>query len=413
MTTIAGLSPTSANCKVALDLLKGRFANKQAIISVHMQRLMKLPSIPSRDITKLRELFDIIESQIRALQALGVESTSYGSLLTPVILEKLPNEMKLIISRKLDKEVWELSDLLQVIKDELTARERCSLVCENEHKHFVKSGNRSSDKSSNTDPTTAAALLNPRGTVSCTYCRKSHPSAKCQVVSDIAARQDLLRKQGRCFLCLRKNHLARDCTSPSKCLNCSQLHHVSICPCLITSINLARQSHVAVQNQQKPGQAKRIKFIECHASNQSKQVNSNQQQVEVNQTQGTVGMVDIQTFILLQTASAVVSKPTQPECSAVARTLLDSGSQKTHITYDLKEGLKLRPIKIEQVLIKTFGNNDEQLHQCEVVQICLKGMNSDLSLYVTVYVLPTICSPLQNQAIEFAEKNILICVIYL
>ena len=170
VTTIAGLSLTSANYKVALDLLKGRFANKQVIISAHMERLLKLPSIPSGEITKLRELFDIIESQIRALQALRVESTSYGSLLTPVILEKLPSEIKLIISRKLDKEVWELSDLIQVIKDELTARERCSLVSENEHKRFVKSGNRSFDKSSNTGPTTAAALLNPSGTVSCKYC---------------------------------------------------------------------------------------------------------------------------------------------------------------------------------------------------------------------------------------------------
>ena len=133
-----------------------------------MERLLKLPSIPSGDIGKLRELFYLIEAQIRAVQALGV--TSYGSLLTPVILERLPNEVKLITSRKLDKEVWELSDLLQVIKDELTARERRSPVSESEHRRFVKPGNRSFDKSSITGPTTAAALLNPSGTVSCTYC---------------------------------------------------------------------------------------------------------------------------------------------------------------------------------------------------------------------------------------------------
>ena len=109
---------------------------------------------------------------------------------------------------------------------------------------------------------------------------------------------------------------------------------MSICPLLVPSINLAGQSYVAVQNQ-KTGQTKGIKFKEFHPPNQSKPVNSNQQQVEVNQTQGTVGMVvDIQTSILLQTACAVVSKPTQPECSAVARMLLDSGSQKTYITYD-------------------------------------------------------------------------------
>ena len=107
---------------------------------------------------------------------------------------------------------------------------------------------------------------------------------------------------------------------------------MSTCPCLVPSINLAGQSHVAVQNQQNPGQAKGIKFNKFHPSNQSKSVNSSQQQVEVNQTQGTVGMVvDIQTSILLQTACAVVSKPTQPECSAIARILLDNGSQKTMV----------------------------------------------------------------------------------
>ena len=163
-----------------------------------MERLLKLPSITSGDIRKLREIFDLIEAQIRALQALGVESTSYGSLLTPVILEKLPNEMKLIISRKLGKEVWEPSDLLQIIKEELTARERCSLVSESEHRRFVKPGNRSFDKSNITVPTTADALLNPSETVSCTYCQKSHPYAKCQVVSDIAATRNLLKKHRRC-----------------------------------------------------------------------------------------------------------------------------------------------------------------------------------------------------------------------
>ena len=71
----------------------------------------------------------------------------------------------------------------------------------------------------------------------------------------------------------------------------------------------------------------------------------------------------------------------------------------------MKERLNLRPIRIEQVLIKTFGNDDEQLHQYEVVQICLRGMNSDLSLYVTAYVVPTICGPLRNQDIQFAQEK--------
>ena len=138
-----------------------------------------------------------------------------------------------------------------------------------------------------------------------------------------------IEEKRKVFPMPQKILLARDCTLLNKCLNCSQLHHVSICPCLVTSISLARQSYVAVQNQQNPGQATGIRFKEFCPSDQSKTVNSNQKQVEVNQTQGTVGIVvDSQTSILLQTACAVVLKPTQRKCSAVARILLDSGSQR-------------------------------------------------------------------------------------
>ena len=66
-TAITGLSLTSANYKDALDLLKRRFAEKQLIISARMERLLKLPSIPSEDIRKLGKLLDLIEAQIRAL----------------------------------------------------------------------------------------------------------------------------------------------------------------------------------------------------------------------------------------------------------------------------------------------------------------------------------------------------------
>ena len=93
----------------------------------------------------------------------------------------------------------------------------------------MKSGNRSCDKSSNSGPTTAVALLNPSGTVNCTHCQKSHPSAKCQVVSNIAARRNLLRKQGRCFLCLRKKppcqrlHLTQQVFKLFPTLSCEHL----------------------------------------------------------------------------------------------------------------------------------------------------------------------------------------------
>ena len=51
-------------------------------------------------------------------------------------------------------------------------------------------------------------------------------------------------------------------------------------------------------------------------------------------------------------------------------------------------------------MIKTFGSDECQMQNCEVVQLCLKGVSTDLNFYLTAYVVPLIRAPLQNQAIE-------------
>ena len=44
-------------------------------------------------------MYDIIESNVHCLKSLGVSAESYGSLLSPVLRNKLPSELKLIVSR--------------------------------------------------------------------------------------------------------------------------------------------------------------------------------------------------------------------------------------------------------------------------------------------------------------------------
>ena len=79
---IAGLTLTADNYKVAVDILKDRFGKPQLLISNYMDALLKLPSVNSvRETKKLRELYDKIEINIRGLNALGVESQSFGNLL--------------------------------------------------------------------------------------------------------------------------------------------------------------------------------------------------------------------------------------------------------------------------------------------------------------------------------------------
>ena len=63
----------------------------------------------------------------------------------------------------------------------------------------------------------------------CSYCRQQHSSNSCQTVTDPSERKQILRRTGRCFVCLRKHHTSRECRSTLKCTHCNGRHHVSIC----------------------------------------------------------------------------------------------------------------------------------------------------------------------------------------
>ncbi|XP_068684949.1 uncharacterized protein [Montipora foliosa] len=120
---IAGLPLTADHYKIAIDILKDRFGKPQLLISNYMDALLKLPSVNSvHETKKLRELFDKIEINIRGLNALGVESQS-----VPVVMEKIPSELRLVVSRKFgSEESWNLDSLLSALETELEARERCT-----------------------------------------------------------------------------------------------------------------------------------------------------------------------------------------------------------------------------------------------------------------------------------------------
>ena len=63
------------------------------------------------------------------MKTLSVETDTHGSLLVPLINEKLPNDLKLLIARQFDSDVWSLSKMLEYLKKEIEAKERATLTC--------------------------------------------------------------------------------------------------------------------------------------------------------------------------------------------------------------------------------------------------------------------------------------------
>ena len=72
----------------------------------------ELLNIKRQGFTGLRRLYDDIESHVRSLRSQDVDDDNYGSMLTPIIMERLPHQFKLTISRQVGGDPWDLTQLL-------------------------------------------------------------------------------------------------------------------------------------------------------------------------------------------------------------------------------------------------------------------------------------------------------------
>ena len=183
---------SSANYEEAVATLKHRFGNPQLIIDKHMNSLLSLQSVSSHnDLRGLRRLYDSIESNVRALRALGVSAESFGSLLTSILMERLPSEIRIIISRELTGDKRSMEEVMKIVSREVTARERSGLSNYNPSHHLKKQF-----PPHRNPPSALTFFTNNQGVPTCVYCEKEHRSTKCTVAKSIKERSCYAKQEG-------------------------------------------------------------------------------------------------------------------------------------------------------------------------------------------------------------------------
>jgi len=200
--TIAGLPITKENYDAAVDIINKQFSKSQQLISAHIDKLLKTSTSLTDKPHQLRYLSNKLNVNIRGLEALGVKSTQYGSLLTPIIMAKLPPEIRVHIAQTTSKNVWDIESILSVIQNEIKAREisekikAMTNITEPKRPQFQK------------DLTTGSFVVEtpPLPTPTCVYCSELYFSALCHKITNINAYKTILKCDKRCFTCLRKRH---------------------------------------------------------------------------------------------------------------------------------------------------------------------------------------------------------------
>ena len=336
-------------------VLKERFGKLQHFIAGHMKDFMKIPSCMSDKPSQLRSIYDKIYANVRGLEALGIGAEWYGSFLIPIVMDRLPADVCLQMARVTTKDIWEIDELLQVLRTEVEAREISDRVKVTEICNPLPQSQQKSTRS-----TASALVARETGShnVSCAYCKENHYSASCGKVTHTSECRDILRKEGRCFVCLMKGHRASECQGTKRCRKCGRRHHQSLCEL---------QPVPRTESQE----AKEAEDVPTTSNNVAKSKNN----------------------VLLQTARTRIY--TADGQLIPVRVLLDNGSQCSYITNALKSRLRLTPVRQERLSVNTFGSAGCKREQCDVLSVTLLSVSGE-NIEIQVLSFPTICSALKT-----------------
>ncbi|XP_068749238.1 uncharacterized protein [Montipora capricornis] len=192
---IAGLALTMANYQVAIDLLKERFGKAIVIERAHINDLLNVsPVYYDKDTVGLRRLYDTLEVHHRGLKALNVESTTYEGIVVPAIIGKLPEGVRLQITRGKNHHKWKMEDLLRELLTELELKEEHCVATRNPNPRDKDKGGRTG-----IGLNSASALLAKTNDF-CAYCKGGHAHQDCMNVKSVEERKHLLRFVGKVAL---------------------------------------------------------------------------------------------------------------------------------------------------------------------------------------------------------------------
>ncbi|XP_006824713.1 uncharacterized protein LOC102809329 [Saccoglossus kowalevskii] len=328
-----------------------------------MEALWQLEA-PTDDVDSLLHFSDTLESHIRGLQSLGRDESTYGELLVPIILRKLPKNICVQLARSHGNSAWNITDLRADITGEINALKAGM-------NDVNIGGQMSRPISAFHTPSSGSRSQQPR---LCIFCKGTHHPNECNVVTDAKKRLEIVKRDRLCYNCLSK-HLVSDCTSRFTCKHCNKKYH--------SSLHFPERTR---QQSTTPNVC--ADFGQANVSTSTQNANDTRVHLATPRLRKSTGPV------LLRTAVIPIS--TESNGNLVhANVLFDEGATRTFATQKFAEKISLRSTNKESVNLATLGHQDKYPRSLNTGTVNLHTLTGDKTA-INVLLIPEISDNLTH-----------------
>lgn len=366
------------NYDAAWEFLVQRYEDKRKIVDIHANKLLQLKSMTQESGRQLRDLIEECKRHVDSLRYHGHDVLGLSDIvLVNVLASKLDYETK---------KLWEASNehgviptyegTIEFLEKHASVLERveASSSCQPKSKpkaNVTATPQKASQSKSSSFTVTAAEIK-------CLFCGKGHFNHQCDELLKVSPseRNDIAKKAGVCYNCLRKGHLTIKCSSKHSCRECNKRHH--------TVLHL--DSPKPNNDDSKTETAKPVETGTTMSN-----------VVTLNCTIGSGGYKDV----LLSTA--VANLLDVHGNAKLCRILLDSGSQLHLITEAMTALLGIQREKCATCVVGINGKETQIKHQ---VTVMLQSRTTSYSKNIECLVVPRITGTLPAQELNSSELAI-------
>lgn len=332
---------TADNYPKAVGYLKERFGNESVLIQVYIRELLHLVIKEKRDMD-LPSLYDKLQTQLMALDSLGVTQEKYADIIFPLVESCLPSDTIRAWERSRFTSASEISgkndldSLIKFLKHEVESELRIKLA---RNAFSSEKLNKKNSKRLEIDTVipTASELLSTSKTLNnkdhsrnfkkpenCVFCENRHFSESCKDISisklSLADKKNIVKTKKACFVCLRLGHRAVFCKSNVRCSTCQRRHFPILCPELASKMS---------QNYQHTSNSKVEETVTSTLNNHVKLSDVYLQTLVVRLHNGTKDML--------------------------IRAIFDTGSMKSYISTDIAQSMNYKSISEVNLKQSLFG----------------------------------------------------------